>query len=63
MSLATIPCILYLAPRCLLFGRYMVRSPYFLYPDESTVKGSTAAAAALLDACLAKEVRGWVLSL
>ena len=34
-----------------------MRSPYFLYPDESTVKGSTVAAAALLHACLTKEVR------
>jgi len=33
---------------------YNVRSPYFLYPDESSMKGSVVAAAALLKAMVAK---------
>ena len=42
----------YSRPQKWLKPYYLCRSPYFLYPDETTVKGSTVACSALLRACL-----------
>lgn len=45
-------------PKAWLQPHYFFRSPYFLYPDETKVKGSTVAASALLSSMLARRVIG-----